>query len=114
MSIDVIVIILRKKEFQCLFRVIKNCQMFVCLKRCHVSFCAISKVAVGNVNQEGEKVGVAVDNLHIGSPVVDLVAPMEVDNAVNLSLSNGGMSPGDGEPSPGRCSTVELVNFRVN
>ena len=82
--------------------------------RVSILFCAVSKVAVGSVNQEVEAVGVSVDNLDIGSPVVDLVAPMEVDNAVNLSLSNGGMSPGDGEPSPGRCSTVELVNFRVN
>ena len=79
---------------------------------CQFSFCAVSKVAVGNVNQEEDVVGVAVDNLDIGSPVVDLVAPIEVDDAVNLPLSNGGMS--SREPSCGECSTVELVNFRVN
>ena len=82
------------------------------IERCQFSFCAISKVAVGSVYQEVNIVGVAVENLDIGSPVMDLVAPMEVDNAVKLSLSNGGMS--SGEPSRAGCSTVELVNFRVN
>ena len=82
------------------------------IERCQFQFCAISKAAVGSVNQEVNIVGVAVENLDIGSPVMDLVAPMEVGNAVNFSLSNGGMS--SREPSRGGCSTVELVNFRVN
>ena len=85
-------------------------QLFV--RRVHISFGAVSKVAERSSNQVIDIVGVAVDNLDIGSPVMDLVTPMELDNAVNLSVSNGGMS--SREPSCGGCSTVELVNFRVN
>ena len=75
------------------------------------SFGAVCKAAVGSVNQVVNIMDVAVENLHIGTPAMDLRAPAEADSASNLSLNNSGVY--NVHPDGGVCPTVFLVNFRV-
>ena len=62
------------------------------------SFGAVCKSAVGSVNQVVNIMDVAVENLHIGTPAMDLRAPAEADSASNLSLNNSGVSSGHCPP----------------
>jgi len=76
------------------------------------SFSAISEHAGRSINQVIDIVGVAVDNLDICTHPCIITAIFEVDSAVNLSLSNSGMS--SREPACCICSTVSEFNGRVN
>ena len=71
------------------------------------SFGAVCKAAVGRVNQVVNIMGVAVENLHICTPAMDLRAPAEADSASNLSLNNSGVH--NVHPDGGVGPTVFLV-----